>query len=1019
VLFADVVRSMDLAARLEPERLREVMSELFNRCGAVVQRYGGTVDKFTGDGIMAIFGAPIALEDHAVRACLAALDIQGEARRLATDVHRRDGVEYALRVGLNSGEVVTGQIGVGPTSYTAVGAQVGMAQRMESVAPAGGVMLSESTARLVEYNAVLGDSQMFDIKGSNVPIPARLLRAMGPKRWPQLRHESALIGREGEIRSITGLLDDAMAGRGHVITISGPPGIGKSRIGREITDLADARGIKTYATFCESHARDMPFYVISRLLRNVFGVDGLDEVTARGRIRARVTSADPEDVQLLEELLGVAEARAHTGVSADARRRRLSHLVVSALAGRRQPAVFIVEDVHWIDDISEAMLTDIVSALPRTSVFGVVTYRPEYRGSLHKSADAVRFVLAPLDDSQATVLAAELMGADPSVGPLAEHIVDRAAGNPFFVHELIRDLAERKIIDGEAGAYTCRSGVADVTVPPTLQAAIASRIDRLTTGAKQLLNAASVIGSQFATDLLSDIAERERDSIQPEMSELVHAELVFPVVLASSTEYAFRHPMIRTVAEESQLKSMRSTLHRRLAAAIEHQHQADDENASLVASHLEAAGDLRDAFGWYMRAGSWFVNRDIGAARANWQHARQIADRLPVDEPGRMTMRIAPRSLLCGSAWRAGGSVADTGFEELRDLCTSFDSRIPLVMGMAGLMSSLSVHARIRESADLAPHYVEQVDSLENRTLTVGLLFPAIFANCLVGKMRETRRLAQRVIDGADGNATMGNILTGSPLAFATAMRAIARLCLGERGWCADFDSANTVAHQVDPTTFVSTVTFKHVTGIALGALVPDAAALAETEEALHIAQRYSEDMALGLAQLARGMTLINCGDHARRPEGFMLLRSARELAVQERYAMSDVPIIDIETAAESARLGDVDSAITSAGRVLDDLDRSGGAIYRGAATTVLITSLLARRAEGDLERARAAIESLAAAPSDEGSVMNDLPLMRLRALLAAETGEEQLYRQLADRYRARAHVLAFDGHILNASAMN
>jgi adenylate cyclase len=751
----------------------------------------------------------------------------------------------------------------------------------------------------------------------------------------------------------------------------------------------------------------------------VFGVEGLDDVTARGRIRARVTSADPEDVQLLEELLGVGEARAHADVSADARRRRLSHLVVSALAGRREPAVLIIEDVHWIDDISEAVLTDIVSALPRTSVIGVITYRPEYRRSLHQSADAVRFVLAPLDDSQAAVLAAELMGADPSVGPLAEQIIDRAAGNPFFVHELIRDLAERKIIDGKAGAYTCRGEVADVTVPPTLQAAIASRIDRLTNGAKQLINAASVIGSQFATDLLSDIAERECDSIQPEISELVHAELVFPVVLASSTEYAFRHPMIRTVAEESQLKSGRSMLHKRLAAAIEHQHQAGDENASLVASHLEAAGDLREAFGWYMRGGSWFVNRDIGAARANWQHARLIADRLPVDEPDRMTMRIAPRSLLCGSAWRAGGSVADTGFEELRDLCTSFDSRIPLVMGMAGLMSSLSVHARIRESADLAPQYVEQVYSLDDRTLTVGLLFPAIFASCLVGKMRETRRLAQRVIDGAGGDATMGNILTGSPLAFATAMRAIARLCLGERGWRADFDLANTIAHQVDPTTFVSTVMFKHVTGIALGALVPDAAALAETEEALHIAQRYSEDMALGLAQVARGLTLINCGDDARRPEGFMLLRSARELAVQERYAMSDVPIIDIETAAESARLGDVDSAITSAGRVLDDLDRSGGAIYRGAATTVLVTSLLQRTAEGDLERARATIESLAAAPSDEGSVMNDLPLMRLRAMLAAETGEEHVYRQLANRYRARADALAFDGHILNASAMN
>ena len=213
VLFADVVRSMDLADRLDSERLREVMSELFNRCGAIVQRYGGTVDKFTGDGIMAIFGAPIALEDHAARACLTALEIQREVRRLASDVHRRDGVDYALRVGLNSGAVVTGQIGVDPTSYTAVGAQVGMAQRMESVAPAGGVMVSESTARLVEHTAVLGDPQMVDIKGSESPVPARLLRAMGPRRWPELRHESALIGRDHELDSIAGIGRGGRPGR--------------------------------------------------------------------------------------------------------------------------------------------------------------------------------------------------------------------------------------------------------------------------------------------------------------------------------------------------------------------------------------------------------------------------------------------------------------------------------------------------------------------------------------------------------------------------------------------------------------------------------------------------------------------------------------------------------------------------------------------------------------------------------------------------------------------------------------
>ncbi len=1011
---------MDLAGRLDSERLREVMSELFNRCGAIVQRYGGTVDKFTGDGIMAIFGAPIALEDHAARACLAALEIQREVRRLVSDVHRRDGIEYALRVGLNSGAVVTGQIGVGPTSYTAVGAQVGMAQRMESVAPPGGVMVSESTARLVEHTAVLGDPQLVEIKGSPAPIPARLLKAMGPRRWPHLRHESALVGREREIVSIAALLKNALAGHGHVIVISGPPGIGKSRIGRELAELADTHGVKTYSTFCESHTRDMPLYVIARLLRDVFQVGDLDDVAARGRIRARLASADPEDVQLLDDLLGIGDSDTAAQISADARRRRLSRLVASALSARRDPAVLIIEDVHWIDDLSEALLAEVLALVRGTPVIAAITYRPEYRGPLHRLPDVARFALAPLDDSQAAGIATELMGADPSLEALTEQIIDRAAGNPFFVHELIRDLAERKIIDGEAGAYVRQGDAAEVSVPPTLQAAIASRIDRLTTGAKQLLNAAAVIGSQFASDLLANIAERESDRIEPELSELVHAELIYPMVLASSTEYAFRHPMIRTVAQESQLKAGRSALHRRLADAIERRNtKALDENAALIASHLDAAGDLREAFGWYMRAGSWFVNRDIGAARANWQHARRIADRLPAEERDRMTMRIAPRSLLCGSAWRAGGSVADTGFDELRDLCTTSDSRLPLVMAVCGLMTSLSVHARMRESAELAPGYVAQVDSLNDRTLTVGLLFPAIQTHYLAGNMRTARHLAQRVIDLADGDATMGNLLTGSPLAFATAMRAIARLCLGEHRWEADFDSANTIAHEVDPTTFVSTVYFKYVTGIALGAMVPDTTADAETSEALDIAHRYSEDMALGLALLARGMTLIHTGEASHRSEGLDLLASARDLVVRERCTMSDLAIIDVETASECFRTADLDAAIDTAERVLDDVDRSGAPLYRGAATTVLVTSLLHRGAEGDLTRAQAEIDRLASTPVDDGSVIHELPLLRLRALLALAAGDDGSYRRHADHYRSRAGSLGFAGHILVASAMN
>src|SRR5271166_2734540 len=248
VLFADVVQSMDIAAAVGAERLREIMTELVDRASEVVQRYGGTVDKFTGDGIMAVFGAPVALEDHAVRACRAALGIQDEVVRLAAEVKGCDGIDLQLRVGLNSGQVITGEIGSGALGYTAVGEQVGVAQRMESVAPPGGVMLSASTARLVGGAATLGDPELAHIKGVDEPVPARRLLGMG-ERPAVGRAESNLVGRRWEMSAVEGLLDHAVDGHGAVVGVVGSPGIGKSRLVREMAVIAARRGVEVFSAY--------------------------------------------------------------------------------------------------------------------------------------------------------------------------------------------------------------------------------------------------------------------------------------------------------------------------------------------------------------------------------------------------------------------------------------------------------------------------------------------------------------------------------------------------------------------------------------------------------------------------------------------------------------------------------------------------------------------------------------------------------------------------------------------------
>src|SRR5271166_5485831 len=485
VLFADVVHSMDIAAAVGAERLREIMTALVDRSAAVVRRYGGTVDKFTGDGIMAVFGAPLALEDHAIRSCLAALGIQEQTARLTAEVEDRDSIDLRLRVGLNSGQVIAGEMGSGALGYTAIGAQVGMAQRMESVAPPGGVMLSDSTARLVEGAAVLGEPEMVRIKGARDAVPARRLLSMAAQRERTGRSESTMVGRERELSTLAAMLDGSIAGRGLVVGVVGDPGIGKTRLAREAVQLAKDRGVDVFSTFCESHATDVPFRVVARLLRIVGQVSGLDDQTARAGLRERFLGADPEDLLLLDDLVGIADPAVQLPkIDPDARRRRLTALINTAQLARTRPAMFIVEDAHWIDEASESMVADFSAVIPRTQCMVLITYRPAYHGALQHVAGAQTIALAPLSDAETSTLVAELVGSDPSVGEIGEIIAGHAAGNPFFAQEITREFAARGVLAGQRGGYTCHTDVAEVHVPATLQATLAARVDRLGSAAK-------------------------------------------------------------------------------------------------------------------------------------------------------------------------------------------------------------------------------------------------------------------------------------------------------------------------------------------------------------------------------------------------------------------------------------------------------------------------------------------------------------------------------------------------------
>jgi class 3 adenylate cyclase len=1014
VLFADVVHSMDIAAAVGAERLREIMAELADRCAAVVQRYGGTVDKFTGDGIMAVFGAPVALEDHAIRACLAALGIQEETARLAADVKGRDCVDLRLRVGLNSGQVIAGEIGSGALGYTAIGDQVCMAQRMESVAPPGGVLLSASTARLVEGAATLGDAELVQIKGADVPVPARGLLGMA-ERPAVGRAESNLVGRRWEMSAVEALLERAVDGHGAVVTVVGSPGIGKSRLVREVAAIAAGRGVEVFSAYCESHSTDIAFHVVARLLRAATGVRGLDGSAARGRVRSRVPDADPEDLLLFDDLLGIADPEVELPkIDPDARRRRLTALVNAASLARQVPAVYVVEDAHWIDEVSESMLAEFFTVIPQTPSLVLVTYRPEYHGALTQMAGAQTVALAPLSDAETAALVSELLGPDPSVGALGQKIAERAAGNPFFAEEMVRELAQRGVLRGERGAYISTAEAAEVNVPATLQATIAARIDRLDPAAKQTLSAAAVIGSRFGLDLVTALG------VEPAMDDLVAAQLIDQVRFARQPEYVFHHPLIRTVAYESQLKSDRAELHRRLAAAIEaREPESADQNAALIAEHVEAAGDLHAAYGWHMRAATWATNRDIAAARLSWERAQTIADALPADDPHRTEMRIAPRTMLCAIAYRVHMNVAGDRFEELRQLCTAAGDKASLAIAMAGLVVDHMYQDRMREASQLASETMALIESVGDATLTVGLSFAPIHAKGESTEWCDVLRWSQRVIDLADGDPLKGNLIIGSPLALALTSRAIARYCLSRPGWRDDLRHGLAMARSADPMSYATVVTYVYLAGVANGVLRPDDSAVREIEDALQNAERSGDDLALAHARMTLGVALVHRPTAADRDRGQKLLAEVSDVLLRRRHNLGDLPIVNVCLARERARRGDRDDAIPLLRTAADHLFRDGPLLLWGIpATGVLVEILLERGAAADAAEAQSAIARLAAAPADDGLVIRDICLLRLHALLARARGDETGYRDYRDRYRDMATSLDFEGHMKWAEAM-
>jgi class 3 adenylate cyclase/tetratricopeptide (TPR) repeat protein len=643
VLFADLKGSMELLADRDPEEARKILDPVLERMMEAVHRYEGTVNQVMGDGIMALFGAPVAHEDHAVRACYAALRMQEAVRVYAEEARRRSGIRIQIRIGLNSGEVVVRAIGSDlRMDYTAVGQTTHLAARMEQLAEPGTTLLTPTTLDLVEGYATVRALGPVPIKGLAMPLEIYELTGTGAAR-SRLRASAArgltkFVGRSAELQHLARALELAGGGHGQVVTVMGEPGVGKSRLMWEVTHSHRTQGWLTLEAGSVSHGKATAYLPIIDLLKGYCRIEpGDDSRRIREKAAGKLLALDPALLGSLPALLALLEVPtgdpAWETLEAPLRRHRTLEAVRHLLLreAQVQPLLVVVEDLHWVDEETQAILDALVESLPTARIVLLTNYRPEYSHGWGRKTYCSQLRLDPLASESVEELLDTLLGPDPGLDALRQLLVERTEGNPFFLEESVRTLVETGALAGERGAYRLTRAMGAVQVPATVQSILAARIDRLAPEHKRLLQAASVIGKDVPLALLEALDVEPVEVVRPALSDLQGAEFLYQTRLFPEVEYTFKHALTHEVAYGSLLQERRRALHGEVLAAMERLHAGRlEEHVDRLALHAVRSESWDRAVAYGAEAGARARGRwTLRGALASLDLSLAALDHLP------------------------------------------------------------------------------------------------------------------------------------------------------------------------------------------------------------------------------------------------------------------------------------------------------------------------------------------------------------------------------------------------------
>ncbi len=581
VLFADLKDSTELIRGLDPEAAQQLLDPALHLMMDAVHRFEGTANQVLGDGIMALFGAPVAHEDHAVRACYAALAMQDTLRRYSAELRRRHGVEVQIRVGLNSGEVVVRAIGNDlHMDYSAVGETTVLAARMEQTATPGSVRLTPSTLGLVEGLVRVHALGPVPVKGLVEPVEVfELVGASTLRRRMQVataRGLTRFVGRQPELAALQQALERTGTGHGEVVALVGEAGVGKSRLVYEFVHAHHTRAWLVLESTSVSYGKATPYFPVIDLLKRYTHVEDHDDTrTIRAKVTGQVLTLDETLHGAIPALLSLLEALPEDSpfLALDPPQRRRQTLDalkrVFVRESQVQPLLLVCEDLHWIDTETQAWLDSLVESLPTARLLLLVNYRPEYQHGWGSKTYYTQLRLDPLPPASAEVFRQALLGHDPSLALLTPLLIARTQGNPFFVEESVRTLVETGVLVGDRGAYRLAQALPTIQVPATVQAVLAARIDRLSPEDKRCLQTAAVIGTEVPLPLLQAIAEVHEEALQRGLAHLQAAEFLYETRLFPEREYTFKHALTHEVAYGSLLQERRRILHARIVEALE------------------------------------------------------------------------------------------------------------------------------------------------------------------------------------------------------------------------------------------------------------------------------------------------------------------------------------------------------------------------------------------------------------------------------------------------------------------